>query len=85
MLALAFTAPAAPVTQAEPAAIVSVSETATETSVTVSEPAPATETVRVIDVPSLPEGLPVLALATFTVLLGALATRVRTTRAPPAA
>lgn len=86
MLALAFTSPAAPVTPAQPVPVtasVSVREIPDETSVTVSEPAPASVTVRVPAVPSLPEGLPVLALATLTTLAG-LAQRVRSERAPPA-
>ena len=85
MLALAFTAPAAPVTPAEPVAAVAMVETADETSVTLSAPDAAPDTVRVTAAPSLPEGLPVLAVAPLAVLLLGLAQRARTTRAPPAA
>jgi hypothetical protein len=85
MLALAFAAPAAPQALAEPTPVVSVAETAPETSVTVSESVPLTHTVRATVVPSLPERLPVPALATFTVLLAGFARRSGLTRAPPAA
>jgi hypothetical protein len=83
MLALAFTAPAA-LAPAEPVPAVSTVETAAETSVTLSESVPATTEVRATTVPSLPEGLPVLAATSFAVLLLGLAQLVRHTRAPPA-
>ena len=82
MLALAFTAPAATATPQEPVPVVA-SVAAEETSVALSESVPAPHPVRVAAVPSLPEGLPVLALATLTVLAG-LMPRVRGERAPPA-
>jgi hypothetical protein len=83
MLALAFTAPAAPVTPVEPVAAVAVVEAANETSVTLSAPAPAPFSVRATAAPSLPEGLPVLAVAPLVALLVGLAQRARTTRGPP--
>jgi hypothetical protein len=82
MLALAFTAPAAPMAPAEPTPVVAVSETAP---VTLSESVPITHPVRVTVAPSLPEGLPVPVVATFTALLIGLARRTAGPRAPPAA
>jgi hypothetical protein len=84
MLALAFSAPAMPAVAVEPSAVVSLAETADETPVTLSESAPATSEVRATAAQVLPEGLPVLAVATLAVLLTALTQRVRTPRAPPA-
>ncbi|GIE92860.1 hypothetical protein Ari01nite_03250 [Paractinoplanes rishiriensis] len=84
MLALAFSAPAMPAVAAEPVAIVSMAETVDETPVTLSESAPATSEVRATAAGVLPEGLPVLAVAVFAVVLTGLAQRVRIPRAPPA-
>jgi hypothetical protein len=87
MLALAFTAPAAPLPPAEPPAeppaAVAASETPAESSVTLSEPAPAPQAVRVFTAPVVPEGLTIAALATPPALTG-LAQRTRSSRAPPA-
>jgi hypothetical protein len=82
MLALAFTAPAPAMPATEPAPVATVVAAANETSVTLSES--ESETVRVPAAPVLPADLPLLVLASLTVLLLGLAQRVRTTRAPPA-